>query len=335
MKTLSLKSRFTIRSTLILMALVLVTATILSPATWAADKQPDKKLAYIVSDIRIPFWDIMDRGVKSAARELGYSVQTYSAENSLKSELENVSKAINDKVDGIVVSPTNSSACVTILKLAKSAGIPVAISDIGTDGGEYVTYISSDNLDGAYKIGQVLVKKMRQVGWDDGRVGIVAIPQKRANGQARTAGFMRAMREAGIKGAGIEQQVDFSYKETYDLSTKIIKSAPDLRAIWLQGSDRYQGALDAIADAGKKDDILLISFDAEPEFLDMIPNGVLVGAAMQQPYLMGREAVISLDNHLHGKPVEMHKQLEILAISNENIEEMLPTIKRNVLGIEE
>ncbi|MET0104157.1 MAG: substrate-binding domain-containing protein [Sedimenticola sp.] len=335
MKTLSLKSRFTIRSTLILMALVLVTATILSPATWAADKQPDKKLAYIVSDIRIPFWDIMDRGVKSAARELGYSVQTYSAANSLKSELENVSKAIKDKVDGIVVSPTNSSACVTILKLAKSAGIPVVISDIGTDGGEYVTYISSDNLDGAYKIGLVLVKKMRQVGWDDGRVGIVAIPQKRANGQARTAGFMKAMREAGIKGAGIEQQVDFSYKETYDLSTKIINSAPDLRAIWLQGSDRYQGALDAIADAGKKDDILLISFDAEPEFLDMIPNGVLVGAAMQQPYLMGREAVISLDNHLHGKPVEMHKQLEILAISTENIEEMLPTIKRNVLGIEE
>ncbi|MET0024140.1 MAG: substrate-binding domain-containing protein [Sedimenticola sp.] len=335
MKTLSIKSRFTIRSTLILMALVLVTVTILSPATWAADKQPDKKLAYIVSDIRIPFWDIMDRGVKSAARELGYSVQTYSAENSLKSELENVSKAINDKVDGIVVSPTNSSACVTILKLAKNAGIPVAISDIGTDGGEYVTYISSDNLDGAYKIGLVLAKKMRQVGWDDGRVGIVAIPQKRANGQARTAGFMKAMREAGIKGAGIEQQVDFSYKETYDLSTKIIKSAPDLRAIWLQGSDRYQGALDAIADAGKKDDILLISFDAEPEFLDMIPNGVLVGAAMQQPYLMGREAVVALDNHLHGKPVEMHKQLEILAISNENIEEMLPTIKRNVLGIEE
>ncbi|MES9868274.1 MAG: substrate-binding domain-containing protein [Sedimenticola sp.] len=335
MKTLSLNSRFTIRSILILMALVLVTATILSPAAWAADKQPDKKLAYIVSDIRIPFWDIMDRGVKSAASELGYSVQTYSAENSLKSELENVSKAIKDKVDGIVVSPTNSSACVTILKLAKNAGIPVAISDIGTDGGEYVTYISSDNLDGAYKIGLVLAKKMRQVGWDDGRVGIVAIPQKRANGQARTAGFMKAMREAGIKGAGIEQQVDFSYQETYDLSTKIIKSAPDLRAIWLQGSDRYQGALDAITDAGKKDDILLISFDAEPEFLDMIPNGVLVGAAMQQPYLMGREAVISLDNHLHGKPVEMHKQLEILAISNENIEEMLPTIKRNVLGIEE
>lgn len=143
------------------------------------------------------------------------------------------------------------------------------------------------------------------------------------------------MREAGIKGAGIEQQVDFSYQETYDLSMKLIKSAPDLRAIWTQGSDRYQGVLDAIADAGKKDEIVYISFDAEPIFLELISKGVLVGAAMQQPYLMGQEAVIAMDRHLNGEAVEKNRQLPILAISTENIEEMLPTIKRNVLGIEE
>ncbi|MES9844998.1 MAG: substrate-binding domain-containing protein [Candidatus Sedimenticola sp. PURPLELP] len=306
-----------------------------SGASATSEMQTNKRLAYIVSDLRIPFWDIMHRGINSSAQGLGYDVVTYSAENSAKSELEFVAKAIREKVSGIIVSPTNSSACVTILKLAKAAGIPVVISDIGTDGGDYVSYISSDNMDGAYKIGKVLVKRLQELGWDDGRVGIVAIPQKRANGQARTAGFMRAMREAGVKGAGIKQQVDFSYQETYDLSTEIIKSTPDLRAIWLQGSDRFQGALDAITDAGKKDHVLLITFDAEPVFLDLIPKGVLVGSAMQQPYLMGQEAVIAMDRHLNGKAVEKDRQLPILAISTENIEEMLPVIKRNVLGIEE
>ncbi|MEJ1381622.1 MAG: substrate-binding domain-containing protein [Candidatus Sedimenticola sp. (ex Thyasira tokunagai)] len=291
-------------------------------------EQTNKKLAYIVSDLRIPFWEIMGRGIKSATNTLGYEIDTYSAENSAKHELAFVAKAIKDKVSGIIVSPTNSSACVTILKLAKHAGIPVVISDIGTDSGEYTSYISSNNRDGAYKIGQVLVKKLLKLGWEDGRVGIVAIPQKRANGQARTAGFMQAMREAGIKGAGIKQQVTFSYQETYDLSTEIIRSTPDLRAIWLQGSDRYQGALDAITDSGKNDQILLITFDAEPEFLDLIPNGVLVGSAMQQPYLMGQEAVIAMDRHLNGKAVEKNKQLPILAISTENISRMLPIIKK-------
>jgi len=299
-----------------------------------AEGQNAKKLAYIVSDLRIPFWDIMWRGVKQRAEKLAYEAVVYSANNSAKTELQHTVDAIKQGVSGIVVSPTNSSACVTILKLAKKAGIPVVISDIGTDAGEYVAYISSDNRDGAYQIGKVLAERMRTLNWQDGRVGIVAIPQKRANGQARTAGFMQAMKEAGIKGAGISQQETFSYQETYDFSAELIKESSDLRAIWLQGSDRYQAALDAIHDAGKQDEILLITFDAEPEFLDLIPKRILVGAGMQQPFLMGEKAVEALHAHLQGEAVEKEVKLPVLAVSADNIEQQLPLIRRNVLGLD-
>ncbi len=294
----------------------------------------NNKLAYIVSDIGIPFWEIMGRGISQRAHSLGYEVEILSAGNNAKRELEFTAKAINEKFTGIIVSPINSSACVTILKLAKKAGIPVVISDIGTDDGEYVSYISSNNREGAYQIGKILVRKMTQLGWQDGRVGIIAIPQKRENGKARTAGFLQALAEADIKSVDIKQQVTFSYQETYDYSKELLEKYFDLRAIWLQGSDKFQGALDAIADAGKKDDILLLSFDAEPVFLDLIPKGVLIGAAMQQPFLMGEKAVIAMAQHLKGERVERELQLPILAISTENIEENLPAIMRNVLGIE-
>lgn len=294
----------------------------------------NKKLAYIVSDIQIPFWDIMARGIKNKANELGYKIDVYSAGNNKKTELEAVTKAIKDNVAGIIVSPTTSSACVTILKLAKNANIPVVISDIGTDDGDYVSYISSNNEKGAYDIGQVLAQDMIKKGYDKGTVGIIAIPQQRANGKARTTGFIKALGEHNIKSADIKQQVNFSYQETYDFSKELIAKYTNLKAIWLQGSDKYKGALDAIEHAGKKGQILLITFDAEPEFLDMIPQGILVGAAMQQPYLMGQYAVDSMHNHINGKNVEKNLQLPILAISANNIQTMLPTIKRNVLGIE-
>jgi ribose transport system substrate-binding protein len=296
-------------------------------------KPATKKIAYIVSDVRIPFWAIMARGVEEKGRLLGYEVDIYSAENSRKKELEFAAKVIREKVAGIIVSPTTSSACATVLKLAKNADIPVVISDIGTDGGEYVSYISSNNKEGAYEIGKVLIKEILKRGWGDGRVGIISIPQKRLNGQLRTAGFMEALNEKGIKGADIKQQATFSYEETYRFSTELIQKYPDLRALWLQGSDRYQGALDAIAEAGKKDQILLATFDAEPQFLELIPKGVLVGSAMQQPYLMGHEAIRAMDSHLKGEAVEKNIQLPVLAISTENIKEKLPIIKQNVLGI--
>lgn len=293
-----------------------------------------KKLAYIVSDTRIPFWNIMAKGIKNSSNKLGYGVEVYSSNNIIKDEVKFTVKVINDKVDGLIISPINSSSSVTILKLAKKANIPVVIADIGTDGGEYLSYISSDNKKGAYDIGKVLTKTMIEKGYQNAKVGIIAIPQKRKNGKDRTKGFMEALSESGIKGADIKQQVTFSYKETYDFSKELIENYPDLRAIWLQGSDRYQGALDAIEQSGKKGQILLICFDAEPVFLELIPKGILVGAAMQQPFLMGEKAVEVLDDHFNGEKVEKNIMLSILAIDKDNIDEKLPLIKRNVLGVD-
>jgi len=294
---------------------------------------PIKKLAYVVSDINIPFWEIMSKGIKEKASNIGYSLEIYSSNNSNKTEIENFVKALQNKVDGIVLSPINSSNAVFLLKLANEANIPVVISDIGTDGGNYLSYISSNNEDGAYKLGKILANKMKELKIDNGTVGIISIPQERANGKARTKGFLKALDESNIKSAGIEQQVDFSYKETYNFSKKLIMNNPNMKALWLQGSDKYQGALDAMAELGKSDEILLICFDSEPEFLQMIPEGKLVGAAMQQPFLMGEKAVEQFNNYFNKKSIEKNLQLEILAISKDNIEQEMKIIKRNVLGI--
>lgn len=295
---------------------------------------PKKKIAYIVSDIRIPFWQIISRGIKNSADKLGYEVTIYSSDNIKKIEIKNTIEAIKNRVDAIILSPINSSSAVTVLKFAESANVPVVISDIGTDKGQYISFISSDNEGGAYKIGQVLAKKMKELGWEKkGSVGIVSIPQKRANGKARTTGFTKAMNESGIKIEGLKQQIDFSYHETYNFSKELIEENKELRAIWLQGSDRYKGALDAIKDAGKEGEVLLIVFDAEPEFLELIPKGIIIGTAMQQPYIFGEKAILTLDNFFNKKDVQKHIQLSILPISTDNIEENITLIKRNVLGV--
>ncbi len=294
----------------------------------------ERRLAYLVSDLRIPFWDILRHGIAARAAALGYGLEVHSAENSAKRELEMAVTAIRNRVDGIILSPTNSSAAVTVLKLAGQAAIPVVIADIGTEGGEYLSYIASANEEGAYGLGRLLAEALHARQWQNGGVGIIAIPQMRANGRARTAGFLRALEEAGIRGADIRQQVDFSYAETYRFARELIDADAELRALWLQGSDRYQGALDAIADSGRQGQILLICFDAEPEFVDMISRGDLVGAGMQQPFLIGEEAVNAMRDHFAGKPAARNRLLPVLPVSANNVERLLPQIRRHVLGLE-
>ncbi|AXH11067.1 substrate-binding domain-containing protein [Halarcobacter bivalviorum] len=290
-----------------------------------------KKIIYLTPDLSIPFWQIISKGVEESAKKLNYDFSVYSAGNSAKQELINTMKAIKSKPSAIVISPTNSSNCVTVLNLINKAEIPVVIADVGTDSGEYLSYISSDNYHGAYKLGHALTSFMKKMKIENSSVGIIAIPQKRSNGKLRTTGFMKALNEVGIKSADMRQQIDFSFDETYKYTKDLISLNPNMKVLWLQGSDKYGGALKAIEESKKE--IYLITFDAEPEFLELIPKNIIVAAGMQQPFLMGEKAVQILDSHLKGKKVDSHIELPILAVTKENIERKLPLIKRNVLGI--
>ncbi|EOT1826329.1 substrate-binding domain-containing protein [Vibrio vulnificus] len=293
-----------------------------------------QQIVYMVSDLRIPFWQIMWGGIENEAKQLGYEAVVLSAENDAKTELENIIKAIALKPNGIILSPTNSSAAVTILKMAEQANIPVVISDIGTEGGTFVSYIESDNFSGAFQLAQILASAMKEKGWQNGEVGVVAIPQKRKNGIERTEGFIEAAKQQGMRIAAIKQQKDFSYQETFIFTQTMLREHRKIRAIWLQGSDRYQAALDAIDSLGQRDKVLLICFDAEPEFIDMIRSQQLVGSGMQQPILMGERAMNSLHQFLLGHRVAKEQQLEVLAVSSQNLDSLLSTIQRNVLGHE-
>ncbi|MCT7470949.1 substrate-binding domain-containing protein [Aliarcobacter cryaerophilus] len=293
-----------------------------------------KKIAYIVSDINIPFWQIISKGIKDKSNELGYEIHIYSSNNLKKNELENLASAISLKIDGLIISPINSSTASTLLEIANMNKIPTIVADIGSDSQNYLSFISSDNKKGAYELGKILSKYMKSLSWNkEGTVGIIAIPQKRLNGKDRTIGFIKALEEDNIKISGMYQQVDFSYEETYNYSKKLIDENKNLRAIWLQGSDKYKGALDAIKKANKQNEIALICFDAEPEFLEMIQNGDLVASAMQQPYIIGQEAVVTFNNYFNNKEVKKEQKMEILSISKENIDDKLKIIKLNVLGI--
>lgn len=290
-----------------------------------------KKVIYLTPDIKIPFWQIISRGVESKSQELDYNFQVFTSNNDSKEELINTINAINEKPSAIVLSPTNSSNAVTVLRLIEKANIPVVIADIGADSGKYVSYISSNNFEGAYELGKETSKFMKKEGIENRTIGIIAISQKRSNGKSRTSGFMKALKEFEIKSADIRQQVDFSFDETYNYTKELISLHPDMGVLWLQSSNVYKAAQKAIDEA--KRDIYIITFDAEPEFLQLIPNLEIVASAMQQPYLMGEKSVEVLDDYLNGKNITKNIQLPVLAISKENIHKKTNLINRNVLGI--
>lgn len=291
----------------------------------------DSSVAYLTPGISVPFWRYMSVGIERAAEPFGVDVTTYDSNNSAATQLQNAQDAITAGVSAIIISPTDSGSAPAVLELAAEAGVPVVISDIGTDSGEYVSYVATDNFGGAADAGEYLAEQLAAEGYEDSPVGIVGISQSRQNGQARTEGFSEATTETGHEILPLLESADYSRGEGLALTQDLMTANPEMRGLFTQHDEATLGALTAV-DAD--DDMIIVGFDGSPESFQAIQDGRLAGASMQQPVLMGATAFESACGYLDGEQPEELIELSTIMVTTENVDEIEDEVKENVFVTE-
>ncbi len=298
----------------------------------SAGAQTSKRLAYLTPGLDLPFWRFVLKGVTDTAKSAGLSVTAYDSHNSAQTQLQNTQDVISRGVDGIVLSPVDSSTAPAVLAAAARARIPVVVADIGTTSGDYVSFITSENEKGAYQTGQALATQIKAKGWTGGTYGLVTISLARKNGQLRTAGFRRAMTEIGMKEAALQQMQTYTADETFRFTQDMLTAHPEMRAMFVETDQPTVGAARAIQAMRRKGDILLAGFDGVPEFVGMLEDGTMAVAGMQQPYLLGQTAGRDMLDHLAGKTPERAVQIPVEIVTSANIKEKLGLIRQTVFA---
>lgn len=298
--------------------------------------QGSKEIVYLTPGLDLPFWRYLSKGVENVAKAKGYGFQALDSRNSAQTQLQNAQDAIARGVAGIVLSPTDSSTAPSVLQLAASKKIPVVIADIGTNEGEYVSFIISDNFEGAKGVGEALAAAMKEKGWESGSVGLVTISQARKNGQARTNGFREGLKVGGATGkeAGLQQMQAYTADETFKYTQDMLTANPEMRGLFVQTDQPAIGALQAIKAARRAGEVLVAAFDGIPDFVELLKSGELVASGMQQPYLMGQRSAEAMFQSLEGGTPEKEITVPILVVTSKNIEEVLPTVKETVFANE-
>jgi ribose transport system substrate-binding protein len=293
---------------------------------------PGLRIAYLTPGLDLPYWRILGKGISDVAAGQQAQATIYDSHNDAQTQLQNAQDALARNVDGLILSPTDSSTAPAVLAAARRANVPVVIADIGTTSGDYAAFTISNNEDGAYKTGHVLAQALRNKGWTGGTYGLVTISLARKNGQLRTAGFRKAMQEAGVKEAALSQMQSYTADETFHFVQDMLTAHPEMRAIFVQTDAPSLGAVRAIQAAGREGQVLLAVFDGIPEFVPLIQGGQITVAGMQQPYLMGRKAAGALFGQLAGKPPEKQIDIAIEIVDKNNLAALLPTLQKNVFG---
>ena len=312
-----------------LSAAAAATGALGAPRAFAASKE----LIYMTPALDVPFWRIVSKGVEDAAKEAGYSFSALEAQNNAQKQLQNAQDAITRGVAGIVISPTDSSTCPSVLKLAEAAKIPVVICDIGTNEGNYVSFIASDNTKGAHGVGEAVAAAAKAKGLTDAPYGMITISLARINGQKRTEGFRSAMDAAGYgKEIALQQMQAYTADESFKFAQDMLTGNPQMKAMFIESDVPALGALRAIKAAHRTGDIIVGAFDGVPEFVDLLKSGELTAAGMQQPWLMGNTAGKSMLDFIGGKAPEKEVLVDVMIATSGNIEQVLPTAKKTVFG---
>ena len=240
----------------------------------------------------IPFYSYVLRGVEIRAKELGYNtlVSYYNSQSITHEETEELCKG----VDGILFMGTELHREDFSGKVfLKQLPCPVVMIDNGLFG-DYIDSVVTDNLRGAYKAIEYLVK------WGHKRIGYLSSRQRIPNFDERSMGVELARKEH--PDISIEQiPVSFATKRSVRDIEQWIETTEELPTALFADSDMIAfGAIQALTGHGFRvpEDISVIGFDDMDACRLVNPPLTTIQVMKVQ---MGMAAFTLLENRIRGK----------------------------------
>lgn len=265
-----------------------------------------------------PYWQDIKAGAECAAKENGVIVEFQgpdyaSAEEGIR--LINMAYAAN--VNGIITYIQDENSYNSVINKVVDADIPLVTIDSDAEKSKRLAYVGTDNV----HAGKVGAKEMIKHIGVTGDIGIIMGGKEVKNQVERVAGFTSYINEnSNLKITNIESSD--SYLLQAELAAKkILTDNVDIKAIFCTSAQDGIGAAKVIKSMGLIDEVKIISFDALPETIQLIQEGIISATIAQNPYVMGYEAVKSILNIIEGKRVKEIQLIDVLIINNENIDE--------------
>ena len=208
-------------------------------------------------------------------------------ESDLAQQVALIDQMIAAKADAIVIAPADSKAIVPALARANRAGIIVIDIDNKLDSevlAEYslrVPFVGPDNRDGARMVGEFLAENLSA----NDQVAILEGVPTAYNSQQRRAGFKDVANNAGLEVVTI-QSASWDQLRAAEITAAILVRFPELKAILCANDSMALGAVSAIRQAGKDDEIQVVGFDNVTAIQALIKEGKVLATADQHADLL-------------------------------------------------
>ncbi len=237
-----------------------------------------------------------------------------------KAERRLLQEKIDQKVDGIVLSPTaDVPEIFEAVATAAAAGIPTVVINAGLRSVGQVSFVATNN----YKGGTLAARKMG--GLLKGRGKVVVFRWMAGNSASgnRETGFINVIKGQypGIQIVSDDEYAKGNYASAQKTAAEIVKRfGADLDGIFTPTEVTTETMLLALRAAGvPKGKLVLLGFDSNELLVKALEQGEISGLVVQNPVNMGYEGITTLLTHLHHQPVDREVDTGCTMVTTDNL----------------
>ncbi|MEJ5250655.1 MAG: sugar-binding protein [Chthonomonadetes bacterium] len=272
-----------------LAALVLMTAGCGKKEQASAPSTTGEKKVRIVliTNGNSPFWDPMEVGMRKAAEELGCeAISRRPTTDSPALQRQIIEEYQAQKVDGIGISVIESDTIGPVIDELMNSGIKVITFDSDAANSKRIAYIGTNNFEAGKAAGEAAKKLLPEGGKVFGFVG----NQNAPNARERIAGFKEAIKGTNIVLVDVFDDNKDPAKARANVEN-VLQAHKDVKM--LLGLFSYDGPqiAAAVKEAGVRDKVKILCFDAEPETINHLKRGEIDATVVQKPYEFGYRSV--------------------------------------------
>ena len=279
------------------------------------------KLGATIPTFNHPFFVAMKKGLDEEAAAAGAQINVVDGANDSQKQLSAIDNFAVQKVNAIILCPTETETLVPGVQKANSASIPVITVNRTVAGGDVVTYVGADDTEGGRMQGKALMEALPKGGNIVLLQGVLGSSPQRN----REAGLEEALK--GHPEYRIVHKVGYDFDRTkgVDRMTTVLLQFPKgkIDAVVAQSDDGALAAADVAGRQGRTE-LTIIGFNGESDAFDYIKDGKIYATILQDAETQGREAVKATLQHLQGQSVKNPLITPLYTITRKNIDEHKP-----------
>lgn len=280
------------------------------------------RIAVVPKAVGFDYWEQVRKGAKCAAdkaKDVNMQWDGVTAETDVTGQVNLLQNFITQGVDGLVYAATDAKVLANVTKQAQQSDTAVVNIDSGTSPQpKDVPLFATDNVAAAKQVAGLLSKA---VGPQGGDIAFIPFQAGTNTNDQREAGFKAGLKKFPKLNLVAQQSSQSDYNKALQVTQDILTAHPDLDGIFAANEPGVLGAAEAVRQAGKAGKVEIVGWDASPDEIKGVREGVISALIVQNPFRMGYDGVNAVVDELRNGTKPQDEDTGVTIVTKQNIDD--------------